>query len=147
MASSLYGLDLQLKGNLRVNRTQTEPMVFGSETDGINSFYVYKGVSAEGPFTYQGAAIHATALVGGDGTHPVGTVTGIASQAASTKAAADRAWYRALARWVARRFDISLPLPSRHPAKKHMIGVLTAARASESLARRILAEPVSHEFP
>lgn len=80
----LYGkpyVDLKLAGNLRVIRTQSEPMIFGQEADGINSFYTYKGTAAD-PYSYQGAAIHATALVGGDGSNPVGTVTGIASQAA-----------------------------------------------------------------
>jgi hypothetical protein len=80
----LYGkpsIDLKLMGNLRVNRTQSEAMIFGQEADGVNSFYTYKGTAAD-PYSYQGAAMHATALVGGDGSNPVGTVTGLASQAA-----------------------------------------------------------------
>ncbi len=80
----LYGkpyVNLKLAGNMLVERTQATSMPITEETDGIRSYYTYQGSSA-GPFDYQGSAIHATALVGGNGSSPVGTVTGIASQAA-----------------------------------------------------------------
>jgi hypothetical protein len=80
----LYGkpyVNLKLAGNLRVERTQSLGTQATEEIDGIRSYYTYKGTAAD-PYVYQGSALHATALVGGNSTNPVGTVHGISSQAA-----------------------------------------------------------------
>ena len=78
----LYGkpyVNLKLAGNLLVERTQSIGTDATEELDGIRSYYTYQGTSAD-PYTYQGSAIHATAIVGGNSTNPVGTVHGISSQ-------------------------------------------------------------------
>ena len=78
----LYGkpyVNLKLAGNLLVERTQSIGTGATEELDGIRSYYTYQGTSAD-PYTYQGSAIHATAIVGGNATNPVGTVHGISSQ-------------------------------------------------------------------
>ncbi len=78
----LYGkpyVNLKLAGNLLVERTQSTGTEATEELDGIRSYYTYQGTSAD-PYTYQGSAIHATAIIGGNSTNPVGTVHGISSQ-------------------------------------------------------------------
>ena len=78
----LYGkpyVNLKLAGNLLVERTQSIGTDATEELDGIRSYYTYQGTSAD-PYTYQGSAIHATAIIGGNSTNPVGTVHGISSQ-------------------------------------------------------------------
>lgn len=80
----LYGkpyVNLKLAGNLLVERTQSTGTGATEELDGIRSYYTYQGASAD-PYTYQGSAIHATAIIGGNSTNPVGTVHGISSQVA-----------------------------------------------------------------
>jgi len=80
----LYGkpyVNLKLFGNLLVERTQSTGTDATEELDGIRSYYTYQGTSAD-PYTYQGSAIHATAIIGGNSTNPVGTVHGISSQVA-----------------------------------------------------------------
>lgn len=73
------GVSFQIEGRLMAHRSQLLGGEPSEELDGIRSYYYYKGVAAS-PFTYQGSALRARIIMGGDGTHPVGTGHGISSE-------------------------------------------------------------------
>ncbi len=74
-------VNCKIAGRLLVERTQATGTIATEDLDGIRSYYTYRGSAAD-PYTYQGSAIHATSIIGGNSTDPVGTVHGISSQCA-----------------------------------------------------------------